>query len=133
VQRVLTALELEWRTPWPALLAWVEAERGRFVPWLAVCMGAGVAGYFARTTEPAWWAGLLACGIALGAVVLARHTLVARGVALCGLAAAMGFASAQAGTGRAAAGSYRGWRCAWVLEWQAISPGRRSLPGGPGC
>ena len=129
MQRVLTALELEWRTPWPALLAWVEAERGRFVPWLAVCMGAGVAGYFARTTEPAWWAGLLACGIALGAVVLARHTLVARGVALCGLAAAMGFASAQAGTGRAAGPAPLPMRAvvltATVRAVEALPEGRR--------
>jgi len=65
----------------------------------------------------------------LGAVVLARHTLVARGVALCGLAAAMGFASAQAGTGRAAGPAPLPMRAvvltATVRAVEALPEGRR--------
>ncbi len=102
VQQVLTAIDARLLWPRQAVLAWVEAERGRFVPWLAVCMGAGVVAYFARTTEPAWWAGLAALALATAGVGLARRTLIARGVVLCGMAAALGFASAQFATHRAA-------------------------------
>ena len=102
MQRVLTAIDARLFWPRQLVLAWVEAERGRFVPWLAVCMGVGVVAYFARTTEPAWWAGMAAAALATLGVVFARRTLVARGVALCGLMAALGFASAQLATYRAA-------------------------------
>lgn len=103
MQRVLTAIDMGLRPPWAGLLAWVEAERGRFVPWLAFCMGGGVIAYFARTTEPVWWAGPGAVGLAAVAIGLARRAFIARGIALCGLAAALGFTSAQAGSWRAAA------------------------------
>ena len=36
----------------------IEAERGRFVPWLSVCMGAGVVAYFGLRAEPNAWAGI---------------------------------------------------------------------------
>ena len=99
---VRTAIDARLTFPRDVLLRWIEAERGRFVPWLAVCMGAGVVAYFARTTEPVWWSGLAASALAVLGVALARHTLVARGVAICGLVAALGFAAAQLATGRAA-------------------------------
>jgi hypothetical protein len=37
--------------------AWQVAERGRFMPWLAVFMGTGVLGYFALRVEPPLWLG----------------------------------------------------------------------------
>ncbi len=85
--------------PW--LHAWAAAERGRFMPWLPVCMGAGVLDYFARTSEPAWWAGpgLLAAGLAVCG--LAWRASLARAVAMALLAGAVGFASAQFATWRA--------------------------------
>ena len=85
--------------PW--LHAWAAAERGRFMPWLSVFMGAGVLDYFARTSEPAWWAGpgLLAAGLAVCG--LAWRASLARAVAMALLAGAVGFASAQFATWRA--------------------------------
>ena len=102
MHQVLLAIDSRLIVPRDALLGWVEAERGRFVPWLAVCMGMGVVAYFARTTEPAWWSGLAVLALAVVCVAIARRTLVARGVALCGLMAALGFVSAQVAAGRAA-------------------------------
>ena len=47
---------------------WVGAERGRFVPWLAVFMGAGALLYLSPTEEPPPWAG--AAALALGAFAI---------------------------------------------------------------
>ena len=77
---------------------WVEAERGRFVPWLAVCMGAGVLAYFDQRTEPNAWVGTVAALTALLACIAAWRAPVRRAIALAGLAAALGFLSAQAAT-----------------------------------
>ncbi len=83
------------------LLAVVEAERGRFMPWLAVFMAGGVLGFFVLGREPPLYAGpvLAASGVAL-AVLLRRSA--ARPVSLAVLAATAGFASAQWATHRAA-------------------------------
>lgn len=91
------------RAAWLASLFqdWIEAERGRFVPWLAVCMGAGVVTYFDLLTEPNVWAGPAAVLTALLACIAAWRAPVGRAVALAGLAAALGFLSCQAATWRA--------------------------------
>ena len=84
------------------LLAWAEAERGRFMPWLAVFMVAGVLAYFALGHEPAIYTGpLLTAGGASLCALLRRHP-AGRAAALALLAASAGFASAQWATGRAA-------------------------------
>jgi len=83
------------------LQSWVEAERGRFVPWLAVFMGAGVVAYFNGRSEPNAWAGATAVLIALLACVAGWRAPVGRAAALAGFAAALGFLSAQAATWRA--------------------------------
>jgi len=80
---------------------WVEAERGRFVPWLAVFMGAGVIAYFDQRAEPNAWIGAATALTALLACIAAWRAPVARALALSGLAAALGFLSAQAATSRA--------------------------------
>lgn len=93
------ALRATWvRVPWQD---WIEAERGRFVPWLSVCMGAGVVAYFALQAEPNAWAGAAAVLSALLVCLLGWRTPVARAAALAGLAAALGFLSGQLGTWRA--------------------------------
>src|SRR5260370_36918442 len=38
-----------------ATAALLEAERGRFTPWLPVFVAAGVVLYFSLHAEPAWW------------------------------------------------------------------------------
>ena len=84
-----------------ALAAWVEAERGRFMPWLAVAMIGGVLGYFWGRAEPAWWWGLAGVGV-FGAVVVAGWRLGwVRGFGMAGVAVAFGFGSAQWAAGRA--------------------------------
>ena len=106
MQQAITAagLFLDWVRLPRLLLAWhvwVEAERGRFVPWLAVSGMAGVSGYFALRAEPPGWVGLAAALVALLACVLAWQRPASRAVCLVGLAAAAGFLSAQMQTRRA--------------------------------
>ena len=99
------ALSTGWmRLGWPwrdAVHAWAAAEHGRFVLWLPVCMGAGVVAYFAQAVEPHWAVGALASLAALLACVAAWRSMAGRAMALCALAAALGFGAGQAATGRA--------------------------------
>lgn len=102
MQQAITAygaLRATWLRAW--WQDWVEAERGRFVPWLSVCMGAGVVAYFDLRAEPNAWAGAAAVLSALLACILGWRAPVARALALAGLAAALGFLSGQAATRRA--------------------------------
>jgi competence protein ComEC len=77
------------------LAGWIEAERGRFLPWLAVFMGAGIVLFFARAAEPPPWIGLALVGLALPLVGLCWGRRVPRAATACGLALALGFASAS--------------------------------------
>ena len=83
------------------LAGWAEAERGRFMPWLPVCMACGVAFYFALRVEPPAWAGAVAGALSLGGAALAWRSLAGRLATLGLLAASLGFFSAQMATGRA--------------------------------
>ena len=89
-----TRLHARWQS-------WVEAERGRFVPWLSVCMGAGVVAYFDMRVEPNAWAGAAAVLSASLALVIGWRAPVGRAAALAGLLAALGFLSGQFATWRA--------------------------------
>ncbi len=91
-----------WR-PWAtdALAAWVAAERGRFVPWLAVAMVAGAAGEFALRTEPGWWWGLACVGVCTAGLAAGWRFVGVRAWLLQVLALGLGFAAAQWATGRA--------------------------------
>ena len=83
------------------LRAWGAAEQGRFGLWLAVFLGAGVVLYFARRTEPPYWAGAAVAGPAILGSVLARAHRLAHGMLLAVAAAAIGFASCQFATDQA--------------------------------
>ena len=97
--RAIRSLALPRAPVW--LLAWAEAERGRFMPWLTVAMGVGVLSYFGLHREPPWAVGpALVAAAALLCLVL-RQKQGARAAALAGLFAAVGFASAQWASGRA--------------------------------
>ena len=89
----------------PAASVWLreaaEAERGRFMPWLAVSMIAGDLGYFALLREPAAYAGPALLGVAVALSLLLRSQAPARMIAFALLAAATGFASAQWAASRA--------------------------------
>ncbi len=85
-----------------ALLGWAVAERGRFALWLPLCMAAGAAGYLQLRVEPPAWLGAAAAGAGLLAVALAWRLAPARAAAAVALAAALGFASGQLATSRAA-------------------------------
>jgi len=82
--------------------AWAQAERGRFALWLPVGMTAGVVWYFALLAEPPVWLGgaIASLGIALGWGL--RGWKPFRAVCHLGVAVALGFASAQAASWRAA-------------------------------
>ena len=81
--------------------AWVDAERGRFVPWLAVAAMAGVGTYFALPEEPAGWVGAAAALASALACAAGWRNLVTRAAGLMILAAAAGILSAQMQTRRA--------------------------------
>ena len=110
-----------------ALRDWAEAERGRFVPWLPVCMGVGVLLYFALPREPVGWGGIASVLLCAGACAAGWRRFPTRAAALAGLAAALGFLAGQAAT----------WRAKPVIElprtaviMTAVVRGVDVLPGG---
>ena len=92
---------LRWPAWVPAWAAMLEAERGRFAPWLAVAMCAGVLGYFAQPAEPSVWTGPTAVLLAALGCVAGWRVAAARTVGFVALAVAIGFLSGQAATWRA--------------------------------
>ena len=80
---------------------WIEAERGRFAPWLAVAMIAGAAGYFALAAEPTFWSEGLAVIGGTAACVLSWPWPACRFAAFLLTAAALGFVAGQVRTDRA--------------------------------
>ena len=84
-----------------ALGAWIDAEQGRFMPWLAVAMIVGAAAYFGLRAEPGMWVGGAAVLLGVLSTAAAWRFQVPRAVAMAALAGAVGFLSAQAQTRRA--------------------------------
>ena len=84
-----------------AYQAWVGAERGRFLPWLAVAMGAGALAYLSLRSEPAWWVGAagLLCGVALACAGFRLAEARAAGLVLFSMS--LGFAAGQVAAWRA--------------------------------
>ncbi len=81
----------------------VEAERERWLLWLPVAFGLGIALYFGLDQEPAWWWALGPLVLTAGGLLLLRHRLLAAyGLALL-LAFVAGFALAQLRTAVVAA------------------------------
>lgn len=81
----------------------LESERERWILWLPVAFGTGIALYFALPSEPAGWVGPLVLS-ATGVLVLLRPQSAP--LALCAIALAAvagGFATAQLRTGMVAA------------------------------
>jgi competence protein ComEC len=77
------------------MLAWVEAERGRFILLLPVAMAAAILVYFDLPSEPPFWlAAVLPAATALALAAGWRWPL-ARFAAALALAAALGFARAE--------------------------------------
>ena len=81
--------------------AWVGAERGRFLPWLAVAMGVGALAYISLRAEPAWWIGAagLSCGVLL--LCVGFRLAEARAAGLVVISTSLGFAAGQVATWRA--------------------------------
>jgi competence protein ComEC len=77
------------------LTAWIEAEQGRFLPWLPVFMAVGIVLFFAQPAEPSAWIGPAFAGLALPLAILAWSRLATRAMMSCLLALAVGFASAS--------------------------------------
>src|SRR5260370_40741319 len=78
-----------------ATAALLEAERGRFTPWLPVFMAAGVVLYFSLHAEPAWWPAALALAGAVAGMWLSRGRAVLPAACWVLAAAALGFVAAQ--------------------------------------
>ncbi len=72
-------------------VAQLDSERGRWMLWLPVALGLGIAVYFELPSEPALWLGpALAAGAAVAAL-LSRQGSFLRAVCIGGVAAATGF------------------------------------------
>ena len=72
------------------ILDQLDAERSRWMLWLPVAMGLGIAVYFELPSEPALWLGPLLAAGALVLVFLAPSGSLARALAIGLLAAAVG-------------------------------------------
>jgi competence protein ComEC len=72
------------------ILDQLDAERSRWMLWLPVAMGLGIALYFELPSEPALWLGPLLAAAALVLAFLARSGSLARALALGAVAAAFG-------------------------------------------
>jgi competence protein ComEC len=72
------------------ILDQLDAERSRWMLWLPVAMGLGIAVYFELPSEPALWLGPVLAAGALVLVFLARSGSLARALALGVVAAAFG-------------------------------------------
>jgi competence protein ComEC len=101
VQQLIAALGRARAGPSTWLAAWLDAERGRFVLWLPVFMGAGVLGYFTLRFEPPAWLGVEFAVPAILAAIITRRLPSLRCVILPVAAASLGFATAQFATSRA--------------------------------
>ncbi|GAB0114644.1 ComEC/Rec2 family competence protein [Acidisoma sp. C75] len=75
--------------------AWLAAEHGHFLPWLAVFMGIGNILFFAESTMPAAWIGPLLLALSGLLLPLAWRRLLPRAAALCLCFLALGFAAAS--------------------------------------
>ena len=73
------------------ILQQLDAERGRWMLWLPVAMGLGIAVYFELSSEPALWLGPALCGASLVAALLAPAGSLARALAVGAAAASAGF------------------------------------------
>ena len=106
----------------PAASVWlrqaVEAERGRFMPWLAVTMIAGDLGYFALLREPDAYAGPALLGVAVALSLLLRSQASARMAAFALLAARNWLRLSPMGP---PAAPRRRWRC-HALPWCSPPP-----------
>jgi competence protein ComEC len=75
--------------------AWIldqlDAERSRWMLWLPVALGLGIAIYFELPSEPALWLGSALAAAAFGLVFFAPAGSLARAVAIGLVAAAVGF------------------------------------------
>ncbi len=74
------------------ILAQLEAERGRWLLWLPVALGLGIAVYYELPVEPAPWLGPALAGAAVGLALLAPAGSLARALAVGLVATALGFA-----------------------------------------
>ncbi len=94
--RLAAPLRAAWRLPVEqGLASWIEAEQGRFLPWLAVFMAAGIVLFFAQPAEPPGWIAPAILGLVMPLAALLWRRQIGRAIALCLLAAAIGFASAS--------------------------------------
>ncbi len=79
----------------PILRSWIErqldAERGRWMLWLPVALGLGIAIYFELPVEPALWIGPAAAMAASVAALLAPGGSVLRALCIGAVASGLGF------------------------------------------
>ena len=73
---------MAWRGHAPWILDQLDAERSRWMLWLPVAMGLGIAVYFELPGEPALWLGPALAAAALVLVFLAPAGSLARALAI---------------------------------------------------
>lgn len=77
---------------------WLVAERDRWLLWMPVLVGSGIAVYFSLGREPLPWLGPLLVALPAAAMLIGRfraELAVWRPLLLCALGVAVGFAAAQ--------------------------------------
>lgn len=79
------------------------ADRARWMLWLPAFGGAGIAVYFALPVEPPTWLGAVGIAVSLVGLSLGRRRPFGLGLAVAGLAVAVGFTLAQMRTATVAA------------------------------
>ncbi len=70
-------------------------ERDRWVLWLPVALGCGVAGYFGLSVEPPLWSGVAAFVLAVGVAATVRRNAAALLFAIVAATVALGFTAAS--------------------------------------
>ena len=111
--------------------AWIldqlDAERSRWMLWLPVALGLGIAIYFELPSEPALWLGPALAAAALVLVFFAPAGSLARAVAIGLVAAAVGFGLIAWRTASLAAPDAQPARCSTSTS-KAASPTSSACP-----
>ena len=73
------------------ILEQLDAERGRWMLWLPVALGLGIAVYYELPSEPAVWVGPALAAVSIGLAVLSPSGSFARALAIGAVSASVGF------------------------------------------
>jgi hypothetical protein len=97
------------------------AERERWVLWLPVALGIGVAVYFALPREPVWFSGLVLLAVSLAGLITVRRGSLLRLTMVLVLFSGVGFSAAQWRTHKVAASVLAEAQITTALEGRVVT------------